>query len=215
MENETTELIDQYLLDQLDAPARQVVENRIQTDARFAEEVAVQRAIVRQARWLGREGLRQQLKTIAAANAQTPESVGATPVIPLHSARSIWPYLAIAASLLLIMGIWFWDTQSTGSGHGGTSTESSVAVTIPLIQSGSVPAMGFATRSDTTEITVLVYPGPTSGQYRFDDTLRLYGPFDPAKLSVTYLPDSAVYRLHVGSNVFPLERYKARQPLAR
>ncbi|MBC7919830.1 MAG: hypothetical protein H7Z75_01945 [Ferruginibacter sp.] len=114
MNEKDTELIEQYLLGELVHDRLQEVEVRLITDERFRQEVDVQRAIVRQAKKMGREELRQRLQRLEERlnppTGQGPD--GETRQVAPHPAAAPTPAnthpnpfrsFAIAASVLLVL----------------------------------------------------------------------------------------------------------------
>ncbi len=70
--------------------------------------------------------------------------------------------------------------------------------------------------ADST-IAVKIYP-PTEEypfHYRFDDTLRLYGDFDPAGLTLRYDETREVYQVQDRNATYPVERYREISPLVK
>jgi hypothetical protein len=87
--------------------------------------------------------------------------------------------------------------------------------TIRLESRGVPPDLGFggAGAKDKT-VAVLIYAVQQGGKsYRFDDTLRLYGAFVPARLALRFDPKTEGYTLREDSVFYPLQRFRPRQAL--
>lgn len=90
--------IDRYLKGDLDESARAEVEAQISQDANFAAAVEQRRATLRVIGVAGREALRARFKSLH----QQME-----PELPLQK-RRIWPWLAAAATVLLLLIPLYW-----------------------------------------------------------------------------------------------------------
>lgn len=126
--------------------------------------------------------------------------------------------LLLSASLIAFFLYRGTPTQQTagGSGPGSTLEATPHLALVRLESGGGAPDLGFGgTAEKDTAIAVLLYPARGRARfYRFDDTLRLYGAFVPARLALRVDPQTGGYTLREDSLLFPLQRYRPRQVLA-
>jgi hypothetical protein len=134
-------------------------------------------------------------------------------------------YYTIAASISLLLSAsliayFLYRGAPTSQIARQSSPVSKEAITahlaiLPLEQKDVAPGFGFggAGESDNT-VAVLIYPVQQEGRsYRFDDTLRLYGAFVPARLALRFDPKAEGYALREDSVFYPLQRFRPRQAL--
>lgn len=227
------EWIDQYLMDQLSEAELRQFNHYLQTEHGFRQELEVQQALFLQARKVGREALRRQLKSLHQSlespwpvktyQAPPGESGGGHRAGPSWNAVLRFPRLALAATLVLVLlaaGLAYLRyTQPPdrlarpvpGTGNPGGKPQLA-HIRLQVVTENQ--NLGFAGAGADTTVAVLLYRGETgSRSYRFDDTLRLYGPFEPARLRLQEEETSGRYTLREDSLYYPLQRYHARQAL--
>lgn len=233
-EESHTEWIDRYLQGDLEKKERERFAHRLQHDEEFRREVEMQQAIAREARKIGREAFREELKELGQRlDLPWPEPTTFSSKAPTNlngdgfKQKPFWftiRYQVAAAAVLLLLataalGYWYYARPSGSS----TAREERVRqpqennpqlALIPWEIRGKEPDLGFSGSSQDSSIAVLIYPEVASGRtYQFDDTLRLHGHFTPSRLRLLYDREAEQYRLREGTTVYPLQRYHSRQPL--
>lgn len=205
-EENKTEIIEQYLEGSLDEKQRLEVEERMQTDAAFRAEVALQRSIIKNVQELERDALRSEISELFAEEEDhfQEETQQEDKVVAL-SRRNV--YYAIAASALLVItaSIFIWMNLSTDPLAG------SVAVHLPEGSRGDLPP------EVPEQIPVLIIEDHPEYDfhYRFGDTLKLYGTFSLSALSIEYEPNQDRYALQIAQDTYPIipsDSIQALQP---
>jgi hypothetical protein len=204
-----TAWIEQYLSGELQGAELDQFMHRLHTDVAFRQEVALQRSIIAQAREVGRQELQKQLKSLHRQMGFAQEKQKRLPV----------SWYAVAAAILLLLAasvVFYFSYQPSGESQPVAKINKPVltkkSVVIRFGVTGLPPAIGFSgTQTDST-ITILMYPAQ-SAAYRFDDTLRLYGSFEPSQLSLQYNQAEEQYTLFIDSLAYSLQRYRPRQTL--
>ncbi len=195
-EENKTEIIDGYLNGTLDVDMLAEVEYKMREDADFKMEVELQKALVGQLQWEGREKLRGHLKTLHKQNfpEDSTESIGED---RNHSSRKLWLGMAASVALLFVAGLIFFLANQKPTQR---PAENGMHVKVPLYTTEG-NGLGFAGKPDATatdSINVIVISGTEyQHHYQFDDTLKLYlNQFSMAdELSVTYDKANNTYQL--------------------
>lgn len=234
MDNQNrTEWIDQYLLGELKDNELIQFKQQMKTDANFRQEVEVQKALFLQARKVGRDAMREQLKDMhqrlelswpVESTLRTQQKPVVLPV-PNRKRFRNFQYYTIAASITLLLiasliGYFLYtgsppNTIAQRKNATGTKSVTPRLFYIRLEQSGATQNFGFGGTAGTdTTVAVLIYPAEKGGKsYQFDDTLRLYGSFVPARLSLRYDQNTGQYIIREDSVWYPLQRYRVQQAL--
>ena len=207
-EKNKTEIIDRYLNGTLDAATLAEVEQKVQEDAGFRNEVDAQKALIGQLQWEGREKLRGHLKTLHRRN--FPEDVpgGIVKKDRDISSRKLWLAVAASVALLVVAFLLFFPDNQKRERH---SIGKEMHMKVPLYVSGS-DGLGFSGRSDikaTDSVNVSIISGTEyRHHYRFDDTLKLYiSEFSTNEdLTVTYHRENNVYRLLWDGELYDIDR---------
>lgn len=232
--------IDQYLLDELKDEELSRFRQRLQTDAVLRQELEFQQALLRQARQVGRQALRQQLKGMhhrlelpwPVANPAAEYPAGAQQHGRPQARLQLRPkkfakffLYSLAASLALVMTVsltWFFVFRSAPGPELARRGDPAITdplrperALVPLEGPEGTQNFGFGgARGKDTALAVLIYAGaPEVRYYRFDDTLRLYGAFAAGRLALRFDPKSAQYTLREDTAFYLLQRYQPRQPL--
>jgi hypothetical protein len=129
--------------------------------------------------------------------------------------------LLLSASIIAYFLYWGNLTLPTARRSGpGSPLEASAQLAYIQLESGDgleegSRGLGLGGPSDKdTAVAVLIYPAPKGPRtYRFDDTLRLYGAFVPARLALRFQQETARYSLREDSLLYLLERFQPRQAL--
>lgn len=233
-----SEWIDQYLLGELKDGELDQFQQQLQTDANFKQEVEVQKTIFLQARKVGRDAMRQQLKELhQRPDLRLPgdnilrskkKAMKLKTIVPpaLNPKRTrIYQYYALAASIALLLVVSFLvyflyptaPANNMAQRNNATAKESirPQLFIIRLEKSGDTRNFGFGgTDEKDTTVAVLIYPAEKgSKSYQFNDTLRLYGRFVPERFSLQYIQNTGQYMLREGSVLYPLQRYHPQQAL--
>jgi hypothetical protein len=207
-----TEWIEQYLLGELSGAELEQFEHRLRTEPAFEREVRLQRSIMMQAEQVGREDLRRQLKTMH-------RQFGFVRKDKKHLS---FRFYAIAASitLLVVAGCIYYVFYLHRFADHRTPIASSANHSLPsptFIRyqvTGGGPNMGFSGAQTDSTVAILIETGrPGPPFYQFDDTLHLFGPFAPNRLTLQYDPAKEQYTLLEGSLSYPLQRYRPMQVL--
>jgi len=118
---EILEQIDQYLEGTLSNQALKTFEERLKTDASFKELVEEQQLIIRSIKKKKLLEVKKKLSSFhedmeAAESSEVTKETGEAIVRPLNSKRPLGRWLSVAASLLLLIGSYFFlrDTTVTG-----------------------------------------------------------------------------------------------------
>ncbi len=193
------EWIDRYLKNELWGEELALFEERLRTDIEFSKEVQLQRRLIS---LLKEEGLRETFHRAEQELSQQQEK----PVVPLQ--RKKIAYFSIAATIaFLLMAAMIGYFLSNGNDIAFPEP----ALTAIAYQGDAeppFPVMASRGSSPPQYIPVLIYP-PTDKytyHYQFADTLRLYGTFDVQKLMLSYQSAGNVYKLHVDSAEYNLQR---------
>jgi hypothetical protein len=210
-----TALIEQYWLGRLQGEELQNFTFRMQADAAFYQEVMLQQSIMAQAREVGREDMRRELKQMHQRLGLEELPAKELPTRQLH-----FPYLAVAASLLIlfisaaILYFSYFKPSDTGPVTTVVQPLPAQQVKIRFQVIGGAPDMGFSGVNKDSLTTVLMYPAVSSlPAYQFDDTLHLFGDFSTQQLRLQYNQEKEQYILFADSLAYPLQRYQPRQIL--
>ncbi|PSR53065.1 hypothetical protein AHMF7605_05755 [Adhaeribacter arboris] len=211
-----TEWIERYLLGELQGEELEKFIYRLHRDNTFRQEVTVQRSIVDQAHVIGREDLRQDLKSL---HRQLGFNKGENNKQEKNT--SSFNFYAVAASILLLLAA---TAVFYFAYHPSEKTPTVAQVKTPELSSqpqhlnikyqiiGQDPAIGFSGTNTDSNTTILLYQA-SSPAYRFDDTLRLYGNFAAKQLTLQYNQSKEQYTLLIDSLSYPLQRYRPKQAL--
>lgn len=202
-EEDKTDIIDQYLAKTLTDELRLEVEERINTDAEFHREVALQQRIIRTVRNRERESVRSKLAELFALEygEQKKKETGETPadseakVVPIN--RQTW-FSAIAASvaIALIAGLTIWYTSGTDD-----VVFYSGKVLVQKPRSGNIPP----SVPDSLQVQIITDHDQYDFHYQFDDQLILYGDFRLDSVKLLYESKKQQYLLEKDSVYYPLE----------
>jgi len=184
-EENIEERIEQYLEGNLTQEQKQEFEVKMDTDATFRREVALQKKIVNNVQLVGREQLRAQLKTIHQEM--------------LAESSHTMNYYAIAAvvTLLITAGV-VWELV-----YRPPDEPPLAFLPIQTIdRTGNT--RGFAGGMQT----VVIYPPNDSlnFHYHLTDTLKLYGPFDVEEIKLYYNLDTEQYLLESDQKRYVLRK---------
>ncbi|WKN32467.1 hypothetical protein PZB74_03785 [Porifericola rhodea] len=189
-----TEIIDKYLEGSLDLATRQEVEQKMQEDEAFREEVSLQQRIIQAVRKQERAALKQELSDIFEQENDK---------VRVLSKRNI--YYAVAASILLVVaaGIFLWINTANSTVDG--------VLAVQLVEGarGELPA------NIPDQVPTLIFKNEAqyNFHYQFGDTLKLYGNFSLEQLQLAYEPNHNNYRLLVDDESYPIQKNKAITPL--
>lgn len=194
-----TEIIDLYLEGNLSEELQQEVEERMQTDALFRQEVALQKKVIKVIQDTEREKLKEEISSIFDEGNENKEA----PVIPMQNRRLRYA-IAASVSLLLVAATLFFILRP--------STDVDVqylAVNLPSGTRGELPD------GVPEELPVLIYNDNQdyNFHYQLSDTLKLYGPFNVEELSLTYEPNRGNYLLTTSQETYLLVASENIQPL--
>lgn len=225
-EQNHTEEIERYLLRQMDDAERIAFDERLKTDAALRQEFDLQQSLTQQIRQAGRNDLRSRLKSIHRAmdeeeqvaredstkNEDQTDTSGGGVVIPVHRQGAFWKY-AMAASVVLAVGLGLYLFMHSDQ----TVANTPQLAFIQYAPTGADRQFGVASSEADSTYPVLIYKAvePFSRAYRFDDSLRLYGPFDVSQLRLIYKPAQSIFSLEVGEETYELQRFQPVQPLTR
>ncbi|MGD1890454.1 MAG: hypothetical protein ACFB15_07645 [Cyclobacteriaceae bacterium] len=202
-EEDKTDIIDQYLAGTLDGELQLEVEDRINTDAEFRREVALQQKIIRNVRNRERESIRNELAELFTAEygkqkkSETEEATieDEAKVIPFY--RRQW-FSAIAASVAfaLIAGLTIWYT---------TETDDTVLyagkIEVQKPRSGDIPP----SVPDSLQVQIITDNDQYNFHYQFEGQLILYGDFRLDSVKLLYDSKKQQYLLEVERVYYPLE----------
>jgi hypothetical protein len=210
-----TALIEQYWLGRLQGEELQHFTFRLQADAAFYREVMLQKTIMEQAKEVGREDMRLELKRM-----HQQLGLGEEKVRQLNSRPTHFPYMAIAASIIIVListaVLYFSYFKQTDTGNitGVVQPLPAQQVKIRFQLIGGAPDMGFSGVAKDSLTTILLYPAVSSSPaYQFDDTLHLFGDFSYQTLTLQYNQEKEQYILFSDSLAYPLQRFQPRQAL--
>lgn len=204
-EDNKTEIIDQYLKGTLNPELVKEVEERIQIDAAFRHEVALQERIIRTIRESERTFLHKELdhmfdETLGRKDTDKDEP----PIIPLAKQNRNYAVAAVVA-LLIVAGVAFWW-------NGKQSSEQEVrymAVNLPAGSRGTLPA----SVADSIPMLIISHEMLYDFHYQFDDTLKLYGYFQQKEMLLIYEPTRQTYELKIDGQYYPLSKTETITPL--
>ncbi len=195
--NETshTEWIEQFLLGELVGEGLHAFETKMQQDD-FRKEVELQQTITQQITYVGEEDFRKKLDSIHA-------SLPANPAVPVASMRSLWTYLSITASVVVLLGIAFWLFQARQT---DTVAVPPPKLTFVPLHTQAQPFGVTDVADSIQQMAVLLY-SDTLSHYLFNDTLRLYGHWDTTRMQLWYDTLHKHYVLQLDTLRYELQRY--------
>lgn len=192
-----TEIIDLYLEGSLSEELQREVEERMQTDPLFRQEVAVQKKVIKVIQEEERSKLKEEMKVIFEEDDNQQAKV-----IPIQRSRFSYA-VAAAVSLLLIAAALFFVLRPTDA------EVQYLAVSLPTGTRGELP--------DGVPKKFPVQIDADNQQYNFHyqlgDTLKLYGSFSWENLSLVFEPNRRNYMMLTPQDTFLLLPSETIQPL--
>lgn len=203
-EENITDIIDQYLRNELEGEELEEVEERLASDPQFRSEVEAQKAVLNSLRILGRESLRDQFKGF-----HRELDLGEETSARETRVRRLWTknrYYAIAASvaLAIVSGIILYTNRAAGP-------DPLVAVTFKAPVFDSQSGLGIA--GDVKVVDSVVIQLSTHAEYdehyQFTDTLRIYQPdlsLESNSIHLEFDANSNGYYLVIDSTYYIVEK---------
>jgi len=205
-EENITQLIDQYLAGKLSPDRMKSVQQRMQEDPLFEEQVKAQQLIKDffDRKW--KKDTMDQLATLQHTfNTQHDRRKNRF----LNTQKPDTRMLAIAASIALFIAVAIWhfgfpSLQPTPSLSDG------IVRTFPLYEENTTD-LGFGSSNAFID-SLVVNIVPTSKNplaYQFQDTLKLFinsTSFDKSQFQLTYNREKDLYTLRINESVYVLER---------
>lgn len=233
--------IDRYLNNELQGEQLREIEEKMRTDDSFREEVELQRRLILKIR---ENALRASLVRLESelsldeapplpvprpesrptgpgtGPGETPSrhpggerQTGGGPALS-SSARRTYYAVAAAIALLVAAGVTAYFTRT----RDAAVFPSPELLTLSYEGDADPPFPAMGVKGDTPPqyVPVLIYPptGAYTHHYQFADTLRLYGNFNPGRLTVSYRRDGERYELRTDAARYPLRRSTSIEPLA-
>jgi hypothetical protein len=232
---ETIAWIDRYLNNELRGEALREIEEKLREDEEFRQEVELQRRLVLKIR---EKGLRADLERLeselslsedAPWPALPPPSPGTDPGEapsrrlggPGQTAGGPAPsslrrtYYAVAAALALLVVAGAAAYLASNRNPGVFPDPELTTLSYEGDAQPPFPVMGVRGDTPPQYVPVLIYPptGEYTHHYQFADTLRLYGTFEPGRLTVSYRREGGQYELRSDEARYPLRRTASIEPL--
>lgn len=122
------QLIDQYLLGQLTAEDRKTFDERM-TDPEFEKELAIETDLMPVFKVAGRSDIKAALQQLEAKKSNSTQKR------PPAKVRSLRTYLAVAASVaVLIIAFFFWPTSTSSDQLAASFLEPYPNVVVPIVK---------------------------------------------------------------------------------
>jgi hypothetical protein len=218
-----TDLIDQYLDEELSGEALREFEERMDSDSDFRKEVALQQKIVHTIKEKERNELRNTIKQLfeeeidsknlphtgkSEDQGEVDDTDDDGKVVNMPpSTTPLWRYAAIAAAIfiLIVAAIFLFDSQPSNNDPQFAYLE----VTVPPGSRGGtdlpVP--------DLLAVEVISRHPEYSFHYQLGDTLKLYGEFSIDDLTIYYEPNAEQYLLLMDDTEYSLDTTSDVVPL--
>lgn len=185
------EIIDLYLENALPEKLKLAVEERMKNDYYFRNEVELQRKVIAMIQEEERGEMKKELDILFESDREESGNLKKTTSMRPVTVR--YAIAAVISVLILASGIFYLSRDTAPDVQY-------VAVNLVDGARGTLPA-------DVPEqLPLIIYPEHEeyTQHYQLGDTLRLYGDFDPEKLSLEYEPNQALFILRTQGKVYLL-----------